>query len=124
LPHAGKIILPQPRASVAPATSSQKESGSSKPVWGNLKPPTAVPVRPDIQPNDFPTAAEVAHGMWLKFANLAIFLNDLWIVARKQAKIDDLKATSDTAAKQLRMEEADTFRGVHLDPNAHHWDEV
>lgn len=22
------------------------------------------------------------------------------------------------------MEEADTFRGVHLDPNAHHWDEV
>lgn len=28
------------------------------------------------------------------------------------------------ANKQARMEEADTFRGVHLDPNAHHWDEV
>lgn len=26
--------------------------------------------------------------------------------------------------KQARMEEADTFRGVHLDPNAHHWDDV
>lgn len=51
-------------------------------------------------------------------------LDDLWVVARKQAKIDDAKATTDTAAKQLRMEEADTFRGVHLDPNAHHWDEV
>ncbi len=22
------------------------------------------------------------------------------------------------------MAEEDTFRGVHLDPNAHHWDEV
>jgi serine/arginine repetitive matrix protein 2 len=28
------------------------------------------------------------------------------------------------AHNQARMEEADTFRGVHLDPNAHHWDEV
>jgi len=28
------------------------------------------------------------------------------------------------ANKQARIEEADTFRGVHLDPNAHHWDEV
>jgi len=55
---------------------------------------------------------------------LLSLLNNLWIVARKQAKIDDAKATTDTAAKQLRMEEADTFRGVHLDPNAHHWDEV
>lgn len=26
--------------------------------------------------------------------------------------------------RQARMEEADTFRGVHLNPNAHHWDEV
>lgn len=24
----------------------------------------------------------------------------------------------------LATTEADTFRGVHLDPNAHHWDEV
>ena len=42
----------------------------------------------------------------------------------KQAKADEAKATSETAAKQLRLEEADAFRGIHLDPNAHHWDEV
>jgi hypothetical protein len=34
------------------------------------------------------------------------------------------EAASAAANKQARMEEADTFRGVHLDPNAHHWDEV
>lgn len=33
-------------------------------------------------------------------------------------------AESAAASKQARKEEADTFRGVHLDPNAHHWDEV
>lgn len=26
--------------------------------------------------------------------------------------------------KQAMDESADAFRGVHLDPNAHHWDEV
>lgn len=35
-----------------------------------------------------------------------------------------LELASAAANKQARMEEADTFRGVHLDPNAHHWDEV
>ena len=28
------------------------------------------------------------------------------------------------AQKQAMSETADAFRGVHLDPNAHHWDEV
>ena len=28
------------------------------------------------------------------------------------------------AQKQAMNETADAFRGVHLDPNAHHWDEV
>ena len=43
-----------------------------------------------------------------------------------RAKVADTKEAAETAAasKQARMEEADTFRGVHLDPNAHHWDEV
>jgi len=62
LPHAGKVILPQPRASVAPVSSLPKDPPSSKPVWGNVKLPPTVPIRPDIQPNDFPTAAEVANG--------------------------------------------------------------
>jgi hypothetical protein len=34
------------------------------------------------------------------------------------------EALAAAASKQARMEEADTFRGVHLNPNAHHWDEV
>jgi len=43
-----------------------------------------------------------------------------------KAKPVDTRETADVAAahKRARMEEADTFRGVHLDPNAHHWDEV
>ena len=43
------------------------------------------------------------------------------------SKSSDYQASTDTvasASQQARMEEADTFRGVHLDPNAHHWDEV
>lgn len=50
--------------------------------------------------------------------------NCLVVTTRKQAKPDDAKSTPKPPSKQLRSEEADTFRGVHLDPNAHHWDEV
>lgn len=44
----------------------------------------------------------------------------------RKAKADDLAGAAETAAanKQARMVEADAFRGIHLDPNAHHWDEV
>jgi len=42
---------------------------------------------------------------------------------RKPTKSEETKV-SESASKQLRSDEADTFRGVHLDPNAHHWDEV
>ncbi|KAF9473309.1 hypothetical protein BDN70DRAFT_397207 [Pholiota conissans] len=103
LPHVGKVILPQPRAAMTQLVS-QKEPSAIKPVWGNIKPPTASSARLDIQTEDFPTAAEVAHNTLLN------------------SKVDEAKATTETA-KQLRSEEADTFRGVHLDPNAHHWDE-
>lgn len=44
--------------------------------------------------------------------------------SRKATKPDEPKGAVDSAARQARLEEADTFRGVHLDPNAHHWDEV
>lgn len=42
------------------------------------------------------------------------------------AKLQDVKDAADinSADKQARSVEADTFRGIHLDPNAHHWDEV
>lgn len=60
LPHAGKVILPQPRAAMTQLVSSQKDTSAPKPVWGNIKPPAATSIRPDIQSEDFPTAAEVA----------------------------------------------------------------
>lgn len=59
LPHAGKVIQPQPRAQLVQSQSTPKESAPVKPVWGNIKPSTGV--RPDIASSDFPTAAEVAH---------------------------------------------------------------
>ncbi|KDR84798.1 hypothetical protein GALMADRAFT_53483 [Galerina marginata CBS 339.88] len=106
LPHVGKVILPQPKTAVAQLGSSQKDTGTVKHVWGNVKPP-AAPVRSDIEPSDFPTAAEVANGKPFS-----------------QIYTEEAKTSSDTAAKQLRSEEADAFRGVHLDPNVHHWDEM
>ncbi|PPQ63504.1 hypothetical protein CVT24_004732 [Panaeolus cyanescens] len=107
LPHVGKVIQPQPRAAIVQLSSQQKELISNKPVWGNIKPPPTSVVRPDIEPTDFPTAAEVAN-----------------VNTRKHPKPEDTKLASESAAKQARLEEADTFRGVHLDPNAHHWDEM
>lgn len=36
-----------------------------------------------------------------------------------------LRATESKAARKEELQQqADTFRGVHLDPKAHHWDEV
>jgi serine/arginine repetitive matrix protein 2 len=93
-------------ASPAPPSSQQKESG--KPVWGNVKPP--APVRPDIRPDDFPTAAEAVKGA-------SVVANQ-----PKSSKPEERQETAKQAA--TRVEDADTFRGVHLDPNAHHWDEV
>jgi len=39
--------------------------------------------------------------------------------------VQEEKQTTQTPANpSSATTEADTFRGVHLDPNAHHWDEV
>lgn len=40
--------------------------------------------------------------------------------------LSEKQEAAHTAAlqKQAMRAEADAFRGVHLDPNAHHWDEV
>ena len=42
----------------------------------------------------------------------------------RKPKADEPKEDAAALSRQARLEEADTFRGVHLDPNAHHWDEV
>ncbi|KAF7982092.1 hypothetical protein HWV62_30411 [Athelia sp. TMB] len=104
LPHAGKVIQPQHRAH-APVLKSDM---SGKPVWGNVR---SEGLAPDATVHsDFPTAAEVAH------VNANV----------RNAKIQDAKDAAEisSADKQARSVEADTFRGIHLDPNAHHWDEM
>jgi len=74
LPHVGKVIQPQPR-SAAQASNfkdaiSTTGSALNKPVWGNLR---ANLPRSDLTVhNDFPTAAEVAHGMFIIPASIHI----------------------------------------------------
>lgn len=111
LPHAGKVIQPQPRTSVtgASATVIVKEtlSVTTRPAWGNIRTGQVTAPKADARvQNDFPTAAEVAQ--------------------EQTAKLNDKKAVQEEQVlqNQALQEEADTFRGVHLDPNAHHWDEM
>ncbi|KAF8845315.1 hypothetical protein BDN67DRAFT_448473 [Paxillus ammoniavirescens] len=104
LPHAGKVIQPQPRRAIVSSSSLvKKDSSSIKPAWGNAK-SLSVNVFTDNARNDFPTAAEVAQG--------------------RIVKAEAPKAEDALAPKQVAPQEADAFRGVHLDPNAHHWDEM
>ncbi|KAJ7456666.1 hypothetical protein FB451DRAFT_1276775 [Mycena latifolia] len=118
--HAGSAIQPQPRAMPARGGGSRENApsgggGVGKPVWGNTKPQQQ---RPDMtSQSDFPTAAEVAAAP----RKLKPTLADRNLASKEAAA---LEMASAAANKQARMEEADTFRGVHLDPNAHHWDEM
>ncbi|KAI0768545.1 hypothetical protein BD413DRAFT_128083 [Trametes elegans] len=108
-PPGGKVIQPQPRASSDAVP--QRRDTSTRPVWGNAKGSAVNSSSLDGAPSDFPTAAEVAQ-------------------AGRAAKGTDKPVSSDAATvhKQTVMAELaaeeDTFRGVHLDPNAHHWDEM
>ncbi|KAJ3827387.1 hypothetical protein F5880DRAFT_1537760 [Lentinula raphanica] len=113
LPHAGKVIQPQPR-SLGSGQTVHREGGHAvgpgqgKSAWGNVNPVGATSAtRADARTqSDFPTAAEVAQSR------------------SKSKSRKDAELEAEVANKQARMEEADTFRGVHLDPNAHHWDEM
>ncbi|KAJ7130001.1 hypothetical protein C8R43DRAFT_1025387 [Mycena crocata] len=120
-PHPGSVVQPQSRAAPARGGMSREAAqtagggGVGKPVWGN---PKSHQQRPDMtSQSDFPTAAEVAAAPRKSKPTLA---------DRNQAfkEAAALEMASAAANKQARMEEADTFRGVHLDPNAHHWDEM
>ncbi|TFY69070.1 hypothetical protein EVJ58_g656 [Rhodofomes roseus] len=105
-PPVGKVIQPQPRGATEIFVSSVKRDSSNKPAWSSARSATAVVNRLDAAANDFPTAAEVAQGRASKLAE------------QKEA------AQAAAAQKEAMTAEADTFRGVHLDPNAHHWDEM
>ncbi|ESK98469.1 hypothetical protein Moror_219 [Moniliophthora roreri MCA 2997] len=103
-PAPGKVIQPQPRAATATIGLNKSSSGTlNRPAWANMRPAAGTTRAPS---SDFPTAAEVAKGVTGRVS--------------KAAELKDMEE----ASKQARMEEADTFRGVHLDPNAHHWDEM
>ncbi|KAF7306641.1 hypothetical protein MIND_00455600 [Mycena indigotica] len=104
-------IQPQSR----PARQRDMGGGTNKPAWGNAK---TNQQRPNVASQmEFPTAAEVAAAPRKSRPALA---------DRNVASKETMAAMQQAAAasKQARMEEADTFRGVHLDPNAHHWDEM
>ncbi|THH19734.1 hypothetical protein EW146_g1504 [Bondarzewia mesenterica] len=103
LPHAGKVIQPQPRGISPSSAAKESTNGSNKLVWGNLRGGSRATATSDAKvQNDFPTAAEAAQGRVTKYV--------------------EKNAPPEAAAVQ-NQEDADTFRGVHLDPNAHHWDE-
>lgn len=100
LPHIGKVVQPQPHSPGSTAPLTKKDGSSAKPAWGTSKPTSALSFTDNA--SDFPTAAEVAQGL--------------------NAKSEDGKSEVSFLSKQSG--EADAFRGVHLDPNAHHWDEM
>ncbi|KAG2155414.1 hypothetical protein DEU56DRAFT_976019 [Suillus clintonianus] len=106
LPVAGKVIQPQPRAIASTSSATAKKDTASKPAWGHPKVVAPVLFLDSAGPSDFPTAAEVAHG-------------------RPSPKVAESPKPSDAPhSKTVTLEEADAFRGVHLDPNTHHWDEM
>jgi hypothetical protein len=51
-----------------------------------------------------------------------------YIVLRSAGRLNGVQekkqSTQIPVAPSPATTEADTFRGVHLNPNAHHWDEV
>jgi serine/arginine repetitive matrix protein 2 len=72
--------------------------------------------------SEFPTAAEVAQGAFVWFS--AILYEPLTSAGHLNGVQEKKEFTHVPAALSPATTEADTFRGVHLNPNAHHWDEV
>lgn len=88
-------------------------------MWGSTKGGAVASL--DRAQADFPTAAEVAQGKLRTHPRRGLYKYDMMVGCVPKAS--DKAAPSDANA-QKQAAEADTFRGVHLDPNAHHWDEV
>lgn len=95
------MIQPQPRSAVASA-AAPAEVQTGKPAW-RPTPRTASGMSSNA---DFPTAAEVAR------------------VEASQLQDKKDAALAEAAKQEALQHEADAFRGVHLDPKAHHWDEM
>lgn len=86
---------------------------------------------------DFPTAAEAANGsFFLVQISHPTLANEITLIAKtlraaalaEQIQARDraiqARAAAAAAANAHLLEGLDAFRGVHLDPNASHWDEV
>ncbi|KZT61269.1 hypothetical protein CALCODRAFT_24867 [Calocera cornea HHB12733] len=97
--------VPTPAAQAAPAAlQMQKQSMTQTNVWGHPAPAAVVVPTPILAVDaDFPTAAEAARG--------------------KRPRVGPLHK-AEAHPPPLADTSADAFRGVHLDPNAHHWDDV
>ncbi|KZT43937.1 hypothetical protein SISSUDRAFT_513184 [Sistotremastrum suecicum HHB10207 ss-3] len=92
----------QSRVATSGSTVASGRLRSGSPAWVHLN---SVKSTDSKVSNNFPTAAEAATGRKVKSAQTQV------------------AAEAAAAEKQAMMQTADTFRGVHLDPNAHHWDE-
>jgi hypothetical protein len=102
LPHAGKVIQPQPRAIASGSQSGSSRvdsSGSNKPVWGNVK-AAASKWNSRVQ-NDFPTAAEVAQGMYHNYCDIHIYTFSLFSPQSAHQSVNRKIMTRRKQLKQL-----------------------
>ncbi|KAF8528071.1 hypothetical protein BU17DRAFT_81297 [Hysterangium stoloniferum] len=104
---------PIPNGHSIPVSSQSSQQG--KPVWGKVSGASPRGGLNNSGPgleiqNDFPTAAEAAHGRKLK--------------AMKASDAETAAAAQKAAQKQAMNETAAAFRGAHLDANVRHWDEM
>ncbi len=129
LPHIGKVIQPQPRGAIQTPSMTKPEStnGSNKLAWRNVKQggsTTGAGPPPGVQ-SEFPTAAEVAQGALCDPQYSCMNHFHCYTFAGRVNGVQEKKqSTHVPSAPSPATTEADTFRGVHLNPNAHHWDEV
>jgi hypothetical protein len=111
-----------------PSAAASRDQSPVK-AWAPVPVPTGELGR-NLQ--DFPTAAEaaadVSEGQYISSTDW--FLESL--VARTEqpgkrpavSAVQVVYGASDTPAHTTEGDARDSFRGVHLDPKAHHWDEV
>ncbi|BGP37370.1 hypothetical protein JCM10449v2_001276 [Rhodotorula kratochvilovae] len=150
---AKKPATPTPASAVPGTAGSTAAAGAAagKPVWGAPAPaPTAAPApaQPQTQAYapgamgrgmggmgarggepqgwglgarrmemDFPTAAEAASAKDVRQKVVAV-------QSEARDRASQARAAATAAHNAHLLEELDAFRGVHLDPNAAHWDEA
>ncbi|KAF8334288.1 uncharacterized protein EI90DRAFT_2915832, partial [Cantharellus anzutake] len=103
-------LLPPGGTAISLPKSSKNGSGTSK-VWGNASQSTRTTMSTPAA-SDFPTAAEASSNRKSKLAHQPSLAVQVTHTPPLASSIQQAEAS------------ADAFRGLHLDPNAHHWDEV